>query len=46
MHINYDEVEILIKEVKAKYGRDLVGRNMGQFHIDFERMELQMIYMP
>ena len=36
MHINYDEVEIWIKKVKARYGRDLVGKKMGQFHIDFE----------
>ena len=36
MHINYDEVEILTKAFKAKYGRDLVGKNMRQFHIDFE----------
>ena len=27
---------ILTKEFKAKYGRELVGKNMGQFHIDFE----------
>ena len=36
MHINYGEVEIWTKEFKAKSGRDLVGRNMGQSHIDFE----------
>ena len=36
MHINYDEVEILTTEFKAKCGRDLVGKKMEQFHIDFE----------
>ena len=36
LHINYDEVKILTKAFKAKYGRELVGKNMGQFHIDFE----------
>lgn len=36
MHINYDEVEVLKNQFKAKYGRDLVGKKMGQFHIDFE----------
>ena len=27
---------ILTKEFKAKYGRDLVGKKLGQLHIDFE----------
>ena len=36
MHMNYDEVPISTTEFKAKYGRELVGKNMGQFHIDFE----------
>ena len=36
MHINYNEVKKLTKEFKAKFGRDLVVKNLGQFHIDFE----------
>ena len=39
LHINYDEVEISTKEFQAKYGRDLVGEKIGQFHIDFEMDE-------
>ena len=36
MLINYGKVEMLTKAFKAKCGRDLVGKKMGQFHIDFE----------
>ena len=36
MHMNYDEAPILTKEFKRKYGRELVGKNIGHFHIDFE----------
>jgi hypothetical protein len=49
MHINYDEVKILRKAFKANYGRDLVGKNMGQCHIDFEMdgaVDDIYIYMP
>ena len=46
MHMNYDELEILTKEFKATYGRELVGKNMGQFHIDFEMDGVVDIYTP
>ena len=36
MHINYEEVELLAKEFKNKYNRDLIGDEMSQFHIDFD----------
>ena len=36
MHINYEEVELLAKEFKKKYNRDLIGDEMSQFHIDFD----------
>ena len=36
MHINYDEVAVLAKEFKLKYNRELIGKNMSQFHIYFE----------
>jgi hypothetical protein len=36
MHINSDEIKILSNEFKNKYGRDLIGKNMGQFHSDFD----------
>ena len=36
MHINYEDVEILSKEFKNKYNRDLIGEDMSQFHVDFD----------
>ena len=36
MHINFEEVETLSKEFKNKYNRELIGEDMGTFHVDFE----------
>ena len=36
VHINYEEVQILENKFEEKYNRDLVGNDVGQFHIDFE----------
>ena len=36
MHIRKDDVPILAEAFKAKYGRELIGKNMGQFHNDFD----------
>ena len=36
MHINFEEVDVLSKEFKNKYNRDLVGDDMGSFHVDFD----------
>ena len=35
IHINYEHVDVLSKEFKIKYNRDLIGDNMGSFHVDF-----------
>jgi len=35
MHIENDKIEILSKMFKKRYGRELVGKNLGQFHCDF-----------
>ena len=35
IHINYNEVDILEKHYNEKYGCNLIGNDMGQFHIDF-----------
>ena len=39
MHINYEDVEILEKEFKNEYDRDLIGEDLGQFHIDFDMFD-------
>lgn len=36
MHILDDKVSILGDLFKTKYGRELIGNDMGQFHCDFE----------
>ena len=36
MHIEYDKVEDLDKAFITKYGRKLIGSDMGNFHTDFE----------
>lgn len=36
MHIQLDQVEILEDAFRKKYKRELTGKNLGQFHIDFE----------
>ena len=36
IHIDYEGVAVLESEYKRKYNKELNGKNLGQFHIDFE----------
>lgn len=36
IHLKFNEVEKLEKLFSEKYGRELKGKNLGQFHIDFD----------
>ena len=36
IHIDYDEVKTLEEHYNKKYGTDLIGNDLGQFHIDFD----------
>ena len=36
IHIDYDEVKTLEEHYNKKYGTELIGNDMGQFHIDFD----------
>ena len=36
IHMNYDDVEPLSKYFNEKYNRVLCGKQLGQFHIDFD----------
>ena len=36
IHMNHSDVKRLEEEFYKQYGRDLTGKNLGQFHIDFE----------
>lgn len=36
IHMNYNDVPRLEKEYKLRYDRVLNGKNLGQFHIDFD----------
>ena len=35
IHLNYDDVGTVVKRYKDKYGLELVGEDLGNFHIDF-----------
>jgi len=36
MHIGFDDVPLIAKDFNDKYNRVLCGKNMGQFHVDFD----------
>lgn len=38
MHIENDRIDELAKLFKAKYGRELIGKQLGQFHNDFDEL--------
>jgi len=44
MHIDYDAVNKLSCDYKLKYGRDLIGEGLGQFHSDFAGKSDDEIY--
>ena len=35
LHLNYDDVDKIENRYKANYGSELVGEELGNFHIDF-----------
>ena len=35
-HLNYDDVPKIVNRYKDKYGSELVGDDLGSFHVDFE----------
>ncbi|KAL1526230.1 hypothetical protein AB1Y20_014953 [Prymnesium parvum] len=36
MHMEYADVNRLADEFKTRYGRTLIGKQLGQFHVDFD----------
>ena len=38
-HLNYDDVDKVVKGYEEKYGVDLVGEYLGNFHVDFPDIE-------
>ena len=36
LHINSEAVPPLAEAFQRRYGRELVGKEMGQFHVDFD----------
>ena len=36
IHLNYDGVDKVVKRYKDKYGLELVGEDLGNFHVDFD----------
>lgn len=39
MHIQKNKINDLAKEYKKRYARELIGKNLGQFHNDFDEVE-------
>ena len=39
LHIFNDDIEKLAKIYKLKYGKDLIGKNMTQYHCDFDSFD-------
>ena len=39
MHIQKNKIDDLANEYKKRYGRELIGKNLGQFHNDFDEVE-------
>lgn len=39
MHIEKNKIDDLAKEYIKRYGRELIGKNLGQFHNDFDEVE-------
>ena len=39
IHLNYDDVDKVVKGYKEKYGLELVGEDLGNFHVDFPDIE-------
>ena len=36
MHSSYEEVDVLAREFKNRYNRELIGEDMGTFHVDLD----------
>ena len=36
IHLNYDDVPKIVEYYKHKYNQELVGDNLGSFHVDFD----------
>ena len=39
MHIENDKIPLLAKAFKERFGRELIGKELGQFHNDFDELE-------
>ena len=39
MHIQKNKINNLAEEYKKRFGRELIGKNLGQFHNDFDEVE-------
>ena len=39
IHLNYDDVPLVVKRYKGKYGLELVGEDLGDFHIDLPQKD-------
>ena len=40
IHIESNKVKYLGEEFKNKYGQELIGKDLGQFHVDFDMFDV------
>lgn len=38
MHIENDKIQLLAEKFKERFGRELIGKELGQFHNDFDEL--------
>ena len=38
MHIENDKIQLLAEKFKERFGRELIGKDLGQFHNDFDEL--------
>eukprot|EP00967_Tisochrysis_lutea_P158644 scaffold325039_cov67-Tisochrysis_lutea.AAC.1 len=38
LHVRSEAIERVAIEFKTRYGRDLIGKSLGQFHCDFNKI--------
>lgn len=46
IHIEYSKIPLLAEKFKEKFNRELIGKQLGQFHSDFEPCKLESQIKP
>ena len=44
MHIDFDKIDLLANTYRSRYNRELIGKQLGQFHSDFDFKSEKDVY--